>query len=499
MSYVRAKIFVLFFFYICISPSAMASNFLINLVTLTDLNGGGVEPNDTLELCVTVQCSGSGTCQGTTVNWINTQNSTTPSSATFTNIPTPLNMNSPEITDCTLITVNPGTIGQEIVIDLTGDGRCNGPGGDCTPMTTIQQNITPVTLSATTSEVIGDKVKVDWSTSSELFNVGYQLWGLDGHDQKWEKLHNWLVKSGSGNAAEPQSYTKTVKIPGSVKQLIAVGISSVDSDGSEHYYGPFDLGQSYGDLSQLEPIAWDHIRAEVDEAMAAKGYVKDRVNGYRQVSAASSSVATEQVFELTVRDSGMVRLRSSEFAGAGLDLSEIKQRDIAVLDHTGAPVVRYVLAKGSGRGLNKTLGTAGEVYFHAKAPTGSAAIYSEVSHYRVVIDPARALSAPVQKKQGVTSGFSSHYRERIVVEEDSHYTLSAQADDPWVERVMTAQPGAPVADSKLISLPSDVDQSQGVDLLIGVGRSSELTPINDANTGKPTPRTRDYGGGDRYE
>ena len=97
----------------------------------------------------------------------------------------------------------------------------------------------------------GDEVDVYWSTSSELFNVGFQLWGLDGADGQWEKLHNWLVRSGSGNAVEPQSYSKRVRVPSSIDQLVSVGISSVDSDGSEHYYGPFELGQSYGDLSLL--------------------------------------------------------------------------------------------------------------------------------------------------------------------------------------------------------------------------------------------------------
>ena len=345
----------------------------------------------------------------------------------------------------------------------------------------------PVTLSSISNELTGTQVKVDWTTSSELFNVGYQLWGLDGYDSKWEKLHAWLVRSGSGNAVEPQSYSRSASVPGSIKNLVAIGISSVDSDGSEHYYGPFELGQSYGNLSQLEPIAWDHIRDEVDKSMESKGYVKDRVYGYRKVSHTNNGADTEQVVELTVRESGMVRLQASELASAGLDLSGTKNRDIAIIDHTGSAVVRYVLAKGQGSGLNKTLGALGEVYFYASAPDGHAALYSEVSHYRIKVDSTRALHAPLQVKQGITGGYSSHYRERLLVEEDNQYTLSAQADDPWVERVMTAQPNLPMASSQMLTLPADVDQSRGVDLLIGVGRSSQLSTRTDPNTGKPIP------------
>ena len=138
----------------------------------------------------------------------------------------------------------------------------------------LPANTLPVTLSSVSSEHIDNKITFNWSTSSELFNVGFQLWGLDGTDQTWDKLHGWLVRSGSGNAVEAQSYAKTVRVPGSIKDLVAVGISSVDNDGTEHYFGPFEIGQSYGNLSTLKPIAWNHVRSEVDAQMRARGYVK---------------------------------------------------------------------------------------------------------------------------------------------------------------------------------------------------------------------------------
>ena len=166
----------------------------------------------------------------------------------------------------------------------------------------------PVTLSHFDSSLSSDHVNIDWGTSSELFNVGFQLWGLDGSDGQWKKLHNWLVKSGNGNAIEPQNYRKRVKVPSSIDQLISVGISSVDSDGSEDYYGPFDLGKSYGDLDQMEPIAWDKVRSELDARMATAGYVKDRVNGYRKVSNDTSAQAlSASSLETVVEFSGICR------------------------------------------------------------------------------------------------------------------------------------------------------------------------------------------------
>ena len=67
-----------------------------------------------------------------------------------------------------------------------------------------------------------------------------------------------------------------------------------------------------------------------------------------------------------------------------------------------------------------------------------------------------------------------------VVEVDTQYTLAAQANDPWVERVMVSYANHTSVASKQLDLPDGVDQSQGVELLIGVGRGSGLKAV-DAN------------------
>ena len=377
----------------------------------------------------------------------------------------------------------------------TGDPDESGVCAVCDSMTTTAitltagQNVTdvdfgytgdslPVTLSSISSERLGSKVKVDWITSSELFNVGFQLWGLDGHDNKWEKMHAWLVRSGAGNAVEPQSYTRTSNIPASIRELVAVGISSVDSDGSEHYYGPFELGKDYGNLASLKPIAWDHIRDQVDARMQARGYTKDRVNGYRRLSSSAAASSNESVVDVRVNKTGMYRITSAQLLSAGVDWSNLASREIALLDHAGQPVVRYVLARGTGSGLWRKLGTNGEIYFHARAPQAADALYSSRSHYRLVADKYQALIAPLQVRQGVNSGFSDLYRESLIIEDNNQYSLSAQADDPWVERIMTSYTNRSSVASRMITLPSGVDQAAGMALVIGVGRASSLRAVD---------------------
>ncbi len=339
-------------------------------------------------------------------------------------------------------------------------------------------DVLPVTLSHFDSSRSGNKIDITWSTSSELFNVGFQLWGLDGVDGEWDKLHNWLIKSGSGNAVEPQSYAKRVKIPNSIDQLVSVGLSSVDSDGSEHYYGPFELGESYGELGQLEPIAWDAVRAELDASMLAQGYVKDRVHGYRKVAVSeagavqSAASSTQTVIEFRVREDGLYRLTSSELSAAGMDLSGALKRDIAIIDSAGDAVVRYVKS-------GKTFGSKGEVYFYGQGPDETAGIYTESSVYRLVLDRYRALNAPKQGKQGVSSGFSAHYVETSAVEQDNIYLFSSSADDPWVTQVLVSEPGKPRLYGLSVPIEADALSSEPKHIALGLGKSSALGGVGD--------------------
>ena len=343
----------------------------------------------------------------------------------------------------------------------------------------------PVTLSSVSTDLLGDNVTFDWSTSSELFNVGYQLWGLDGSDQKWEKLHGWLIRSGSGNAVEPQSYSKTLRIPNSIDNLSALGISSVDSDGSEHYYGPFNVGQSYGNLSSLKPIAWNHIRAQVDAQMALRGYVKDRVNGYRKVTTSSvSNSAVDTVIELGVREAGLYRVTVQSILNAGIDWREIEKRDIAILDHAGNGVVRYVFAQGSGSGNAKTLGANGELYFYSPGVDTQAGLYTQTRVYRLVIDRNRALNGRYQRAQGIGSGYSDFYMETSRVENDVRYELSSAADDPWVDAVVVSYPDKTGSYGAAIPVEDDALWSQPSKLRLELARNSGLRTIDSDGNGQ---------------
>ena len=345
----------------------------------------------------------------------------------------------------------------------------------------------PVALSSVSSERVSDKLTMDWSTSSELFNVGFQLWGLDAKDSHWEKLHNWLIRSGSGNAVEPQSYSKTVRIPASITELVALGISSVDNDGTEHYYGPFDVGQSYGNLNSLEPIAWNHIRAQTDAQMRARGYIKDRFHGYRKVSspaAVSNTLDNPLIVEFKIQQEGLYRISSKQLLAAGANWNAIAKRDIALVDYQGNALVRYVLARGSGSGQARTLGAQGEIFFHAQGVNKETGLYSDSSNYRLVLDRYKAVDAQNQTKRGVTHGYSEYYQAHTLLEQDNHYNLASAVNDPWLDAIIVSY--ADQTGSYAAALPVEADAMWNKDstLTFGLGRSSQLPPIDNNGDGQ---------------
>ena len=371
-------------------------------------------------------------------------------------------------------------------VDLT----INSPGvtlyAPSCPLASIEvgDETTPVALSHFSNERTGNQIDIDWGTSSELFNVGFQLWGLDGVDGQWEKLHNWLIRSGSGNAVEPQSYTKRVRIPTSIDQLVSVGISSVDSDGTEHYYGPFELGASYGELGDLAPIAWDDVRAELDTRMAAQGYTKSGVNGYRKTSSTSAQTLSgadgESVIEFRVSTPGVYRITGSELPQVW---HSAPKGELAVLDYQGNGVVRHVQAKGQGSGSTRALGSAGSIYFYSEGVNETQRLYSEAKVYRLALDSARALNAPIQSKQGVTSGFSDSYREVSVVEQDQYYIFHSAVDDPWLDEVVIGFSDKTRVRRQPVPVEADLLIDDSATLLLGLGRSSALGAIDNDGDG----------------
>ena len=176
----------------------------------------------------------------------------------------------------------------------------------------------------------------------------------------------------------------------------------------------------------------------------------------------------------------MYRISAQQLLNAGIDYTDVAGRDIAVIDHRGNAIVRYVEPTGAGKGATKTFGDRGNVYFYAQDVDNVSGLYSNSMTYRLLIDRHHALAAQYQRKRGITSGHSDYYLDSVRLERDNQYSLNSAADDPWLDSVVLSHSDQPT--SYAAALPVEADARWDIDaqLTLNLARSSELTVV-DAN------------------
>jgi len=106
---------------------------------------------------------------------------------------------------------------------------------------------TPVTVSSVKTRKRGKFLIFDWQTATEAFNLGFHLWGkVDG---QWQQLNNRLIAAESVDSLTPTDYRKRINLLNLEGDVTEVGLSALSTAGQEDFYGPFDIGESYGEQS----------------------------------------------------------------------------------------------------------------------------------------------------------------------------------------------------------------------------------------------------------
>ena len=117
---------------------------------------------------------------------------------------------------------------------------------------------------------------------------------------------------------------------------------------------------------------------------------------------------------------------------------------------------------------SKALGAAGSIYFYSGRVTETERLYSEAKVYRLVLDSARALTAAIQRKQGLTDGLSESYREVSVVEEDEYYVFHSEVDDPWLDEVVIGYSDKARVGVQPVPVESDLVVEEQCAVIIGI-------------------------------
>lgn len=292
----------------------------------------------------------------------------------------------------------------------------------------------PVTLDRFRSRRMGGRVRFDWGTATETFTVGFNLWGkIDG---EWRQLNPRLLVNRVSDSTSPQRYRRSARVPDG--NLEFVGISSVDTDGSEHFFGPFELNRSYGSKATPDPIPWNEIRAELNAKMRNKGYAKFGqrfLKHRRQVRRIDDFRDRYPALHLQTEGEGINRVTYEQLRNAGVDLSRVPSREIAV-SHKGQPVPRFV---HEGRG--REFGRGGYIDFHAEAVDEEDARYTSTNVYQLHVNGNLALDSGQVTRDPDRGAAPRYYIESTTRDVNRFYDLGMAGMNPWYEHRLVGVPG----------------------------------------------------------
>lgn len=339
-----------------------------------------------------------------------------------------------------------GTAWPEGVSSADGSACVNPSGG------------LPVTLGYFNSRESGNRIHVRWQTLTETFTVGFNIWGQVNED--WLQLNDKLLTTKRLDSVVPQKYRARVSVRDLDGPVTALALTSVDLNGYEEGYGPFEPGQEYGAESEFEPVPWESIGSEYADRMADNGYawINNRwrkLNKGRQKKLARAAERAEDLADIAVDEDGMVRVTYEDLFAAGIDMDGVREKTIA-LTWKGLPVPRHVTGKGN------RFGPGSAIHFFGEAPKGDDALYVAENLYQLGLDEASAL--PVRKINRNPRAAEASYLATSRVEEDIAYANLLPTGDPFHMGIIVAGSGGgifPAAASPALEIEvgSDIDLS----------------------------------------
>ncbi len=358
----------------------------------------------------------------------------------------------------------------------------------------LDANTTPVTISSFETRRRGKSLVAKWQTSSEAFNIGFHLWGKVAGD--WQQLNQRLINSHSIDSVEPQNYRSRINILELDDEVTEVGISSVSTSGEEEFYGPFAIGERYGEESVPQYIDWQQYRASHNQSMQDAGYVLRRGRwvkaNQRIIDRDNRQKARYQDALLEIGESGIYRVSYETLLSQGIDYLGMPNHKLALTLNNQA-VPRIVTPATSTR---NRFGPGAEIIFFARELSENEIRYIDTSFYRLSLDAELVLEAPNLNSQKFNRkalrrsndvDFSNAlrattHRQSIEFGENKQYTFALQGDG-WFDSSIRAihQPGNK---SITVSVPTSADLSQAAHLsldFVGVVNRARIDADGDGD------------------
>ena len=310
---------------------------------------------------------------------------------------------------------------------------------------------TPVTLNQAKIKQSARTAIFEWQTSSESFHLGFHLWGeVDG---EWIQLNRHLIKSDSTDHAGLRNYKQRIKLKAQqVDKVTRYGISSVDTSGSEEFYGPFEAGQQYGKHAINEAVDWQDTRNKFNKQMRQQGY--HLVNGrWRKLKQKKLRRLTDkklgvddQLISFTVKQNGIHAIAYEDLHVLNNDWLDTPLKQIA-LTLNGKAVPRHIISK------DEKFNAGDIIIFAGQLPAKEDAVYLWEYHYRLRLDPGLALNA--NEYDGYYTGgietASTESLQTLRLTDLKAYSAALNNGDPWY-------------DTRLLGTSAAVSQSYSFEL-----------------------------------
>ncbi len=301
----------------------------------------------------------------------------------------------------------------------------------------------PVSLAWFRSTAAKGGVLLEWETSAEAGNVGFNVWG-DAGAQK-VKLNPELIPAQAVSTLKPSSYS--IVVPAGSTRF---WLEEVDLETRLRRHGPFELGRFAGVADQAERVDWKNV----NEESAAKGRERfqNAMNGLRGVP--------DVGIRLVVDREGMYRVTYEELLTAGFDLANVPVSNL-VLTCRDRAVATWV---GSTGFSGKTFGPGSFLVFWGEPVSG---LYTKENVYRLNVDPlgTRVAMATDSSTPDFTVAPAASYQETVRVDRNLGYSFSSPTGDPWYDTRIVAYTSPVMASFSL-----DVaDLAPGAEGLLKVG------------------------------
>ena len=277
---------------------------------------------------------------------------------------------------------------------------------------------TPVTLAKMGVARRGDSLLVSWSTTHEVGQIGFRLWGRSGPAGDWQLLTPNLIASAAEETRQARSYEHTVSAAAAIGE---VRIEDVDVVGASRFHPAVAVGSSRGDDPLDSPVDWSAIRANNSQTSVARASP--------QVATALAQVSVDGVQRVAVAD---LIARDSRFDGQ-------PAASLALLDGT-APIPRHVSCAVLQSGCwIEFLGVS------------RASRYGADNTYTVTLDASAARPVDSGHAQ-VGSGALHVITDHVLHYPNRAFNSSAPADDPWLDERLVASNG-PAQLTRSFALP----------------------------------------------